>query len=62
MKNSYPDTKLVFPSFIVREDKKDTVKNVNEINKRWRHFCHKKNINFFDNSNISKDQRKITSK
>lgn len=34
MKNSYPDTKLVFPSFIVREDKKDTVKNVNEINKR----------------------------
>lgn len=34
MKNSYPDTKLVFPSFIVSEDKKDTVKNVNEINKR----------------------------
>ena len=52
LKNSYPNTKLVFSSVILRKDKKDISKKVGETNQRLRNYCEQKNIDFVDNSNI----------
>ena len=52
MKNSSPNTKLVFSSVILRKDKKDISKKVGEINQRLKNYCKQKNIDFVDNSNI----------
>ena len=52
MKNSSPNTKLVFSSIILRKDKKDISKKVGEINQRLKNYCKQKNIDFVDNSNI----------
>ena len=52
VKNSSPDTQLVFSSFILRKDKKDISKKVGETNQRLKDYCKQKNIDFVDNSNI----------
>ena len=52
VKNSSPNTKLVFLSVILRKDKKDISKKVGETNQRLRNYCEQKNIDFVDNSNI----------
>ena len=52
MKNSSPNTKLVFSSVILRKGKKDISKKIGEINQRFKHYCKQKNTDFVDNSNI----------
>ena len=52
VKNSSPNTKLVFSSVILRKDKKDISKKVGETNQRLKNYCKQKNIDFVDNSNI----------
>ena len=52
VKNSSPNTKLVFSSVILRKDKKDISKKVDETNQRLKNDCKQKNIGFVDNSNI----------
>ena len=52
VKNSSPNTKLVFSSVILRKDKKDISKKVDETNQRLKNDCKQKNIDFVDNSNI----------
>ena len=52
VKNSSPNTKLVFSSVILRKDKKDISKKVGETNKRLKNYCKQKNFDFVDNSNI----------
>ena len=52
VKNSSPDTQLVFSSFILRKDKKDISKKVGETNQRLENFCKQENIDYVDNSNI----------
>ena len=52
VKNSSPNTNLVFSSVILRKDKKDISKKVGETNQRLKNYCKQKNIDFVDNSNI----------
>ena len=54
VKNSSPNTKLVFSSVILQKDKKDISKKV-ETNQRLKNFCKQKNIDFVDNSNIMEE-------
>ena len=54
VKNSSPNTKLVFSSVILQKDKKDISKKV-ETNQRLKNFCKQKNIDFADNSNIMEE-------
>ena len=56
VKNSSPNTKLVFLSVILRKDKKDISKKVGETNQRLENYCKQKNIDFADNSNITEEQ------
>ena len=56
VKNSSPNTKLVFSSVILRKDKKDISKKVGETNQRLKNCCKQKNIDFVDNSNIIEEQ------
>ena len=51
VKNSSPNTKLVFSTVILRKDKKDISKKVGETNQRLKNYCKQKNIDFVDNSN-----------
>ena len=51
VKNSSPNTKLVFSTVILRKDKKDISKKVGETNRRLKNYCKQKNIDFVDNSN-----------
>ena len=55
VKNSSPNTKLVFSSVILRKDKKDISKKVDETNQRLKNDCKQKNIDFVDNSNIMEE-------
>ena len=52
VKNSSPNTKLVFPRVIFCKDKKDISKKVGETKQRLKNYCKQKNINFVDNGNI----------
>ena len=52
VKNSSPNTKLVFSSVILRKDKKDISKKVGETNQRLKNYCKQKNIDFVGNSII----------
>ena len=55
VKNSSPNTKLVFSSVILRKDKKDMSKKVGETNQWLKNDCKQKNIDFVDNSNIMEE-------
>ena len=55
VKNSSPNTKLVFSSVILQKDKKDISKKVGETNKRLKNYCKQKNIDFVDNSSITEE-------
>ena len=55
VKNSSPNTKLVFSSVILRKDKKDISKKVGETNQRLKNYCKQKNIDFVDNSSITEE-------
>ena len=52
LKNSSPNTTLVFSSVILRKGTKDISKKVGETNQGLKNYCKRKNINFVDNSNI----------
>ena len=52
VKNSSPNTKLVFSSVILHKDKKDISKKIGETNQRFKNYCKQKNIDFVDSSNI----------
>ena len=52
VKNSSPNTKLVFSSVILRKDQKDISKKVGETNQILKNYRKQKNIDFVDNSNI----------
>ena len=52
VKNSSPNTKIVFSSVILHKDKKDISKKVGETKQRLKNYCKQKNIDFVDNSNI----------
>ena len=52
LKNSSPNTNLVFSSVILRKDKKDILKKVGETKQWLKNYCKQKNIDFVDNSNI----------
>ena len=52
MKNSSPNTKLVFSSVILCKDKKDISKKVGETNQWLKNYCKKKKIDFVDNTDI----------
>ena len=56
LKNSSPNCKLVFPSVILRKDKKDISKKVGETNQRLKNYCKQKNIDFVDSSNVIEEQ------
>ena len=55
VKRFSPQTKLVFPSLIVRKDKKNIDKEVVDTNAGLRNFCNQKNIDYIDNTNIKED-------
>ena len=55
VKNSSPNTELVFSSVILRKDKKDISKKVGETNQRLKNYCKQKNIDCVDNSNIMEE-------
>ena len=50
--NSSPNTKLAFLTVILRKDKTDISKEIDETNQRLKNYCKQKNIDFVDNSNI----------
>ena len=58
VKNSSPNSKLVFLSVILllRKDKKDISKKVGKTNQRLKNYCKQKNVDFIDNSNIIEEQ------
>ena len=45
----------MFPSLIVRKDKKNIDKEVVDTNAGLRNFCNQKNIDYIDNTNIKED-------
>ena len=49
--NSSPNTKLAFLTVILRKDKTDISKEIDETNQRLKNYCKQKNIDFVDNSN-----------
>ena len=51
---SNPKVKIAFSGLITRKDKKNLDKNVTETNKRLRNYCCQKDIDYIDNSNITK--------
>ena len=64
MKNSSPNTKLVFSNVILPKDKKNISKKVGETNQRLENYCKQGNIDFVDNSNNMKEHlgsKKLTS-
>ena len=54
-----PKVKIAFSGLITRKDRKNLDKNVTETNKRLRNYCHQKDIAYIDNSNISKEVKKL---
>ena len=50
-----PKVKTAFSGLITRKGKKNLDKNVTETNKRPRNYCHQKDIDYIDNSNITED-------
>ena len=61
VKNSSPNTKLVFSSIILQKDKKDISKKVGEINQGLKNYYKQKNIDFVDNSNIIENTSEVKS-
>ena len=55
VKNSSPNTKLVFSSITLHTDKKDISKKVGETNQGLKNYCKQKNIDFVDNTNITEE-------
>ena len=52
MKKSSPNTKLVFSSILIKEDKKGFSKKVTDINSRLKNYCQRKHLDFIDNGNV----------
>ena len=47
-----PKTEIALSNIIIRTDKKNMAKKINDLNKAIKDFCGKKNIDLIDNSNI----------
>ena len=54
VKETSPNTKLVFSSCITRADRKDVDKHVHEMNNKLKIFCQHNQLDFIDNGNINK--------
>ena len=55
VKQTFPNTKIAFPSLITRKDKKDLDKKVQDVNNRLRNYCSKLNIEHIENNNIKEE-------
>ena len=55
VKKLSPNTKVAFSSIVIRKDKKDISKTVQDTNSRLKIYCSQKNIDFIQNSNIMEE-------
>ena len=53
VKQTSPNTKVVFSSLITGKDKKDLDKKVLDINNRLKKYCTQTNLNYIENENIN---------
>ena len=53
VKQTSPNTKVVFSSLIMGKDKKDLDKKVLDINNRLKKYCTQTNLNYIENENIN---------
>ena len=49
------NSKIVFPSIIIRKDQKNIDKNVSQVNSYLKYYCKQKNIDFIDNGNLKEE-------
>ena len=55
VKQTSPNTKVVFSSLITRKDKKDLDKQVQDINNRLKNYCMQTNLDYIQNNNIKEE-------
>ena len=55
VKQTSPNTKIVFSSLITRKDKKDLGKKVQDVNNRLKNFCSQTSIEYIENNNIKEE-------
>ena len=53
VKQTSPNTKVVFSSLITGKDKKDLDKKVLDVNNRLKKYCTQTNLNYIENENIN---------
>ena len=53
VKQTSPNTKVVFSSLIAGKDKKDLDKKVLDVNNRLKKYCTQTNLNYIENENIN---------
>ena len=52
VKQTSPNTKVVFSSLITRKDKKDLDKKVQDVNNRLKNYCMQTNLDYIENNKI----------
>ena len=55
VKQTSPNTKVVFSSLITRKDKKDLDKKVQDVNNRLNNYCKQTNLDYIKNKNIKEE-------
>ena len=55
VKQASANTKVAFSSLILRKDKKDLDKRVQDTNNRLKNYCAQTNIDYIDNNNIKEE-------
>ena len=55
VKQTSPNSKVVFSSLLTRKDKKDLDKKVQDVNNRLKNYCMQTNLDYIENNNIKEE-------